>query len=297
MEDAYSQSLRLLLEQEGDLDLVIEMGREMMDRVSRLEIDLAMPEGYRGLYYLVYGLFETGEYKEALKKAMDGAKACGNRILGNKFKSIIEKIVREIDESLLNPDIISQVATAKYNKGQYNECITFAKKGLGSLQTTQDKGKFGLKLFCLMGKCYVAMERRIEATYAYGEGCEIFNDFRPGDSKYADALEMASIRCKNNADKVFRNSKRAPSMKPLLEYGSRIYKAHTKDPGRIIIGEMKTLLGAKKYSSVITKFKELKTEYSSYEQGLAILVEVEYEKAKKSGSFRSVKQKAKNYPL
>ncbi len=301
MEEAYYNQIRLLNKLQKT-DEAIQAGEEMIARISQLrDIKPSKPNGLLARLEYAKALVASGVpalSQKALKVCKDVADMAGTSYIRTEAQKLINDIIQNrTSQAALDPDLLYQAAEGSFRSGKPFEALANAKKTLRNLKTPDQKKKFGLKTYKLLGRILTDLGRHSDAAFAYGAGCRLFGNLDTG-AKYLNMVADMALRCQQVA-RFFRGRLPKDSkamVQPLMDYADGIVTHYAPGMGDLInLNAAKDLLSKKKFDQALAKLALIKQTSDYYEDALVTKAKIYMEKKDYASAKRILQDYLEKY--
>ncbi len=278
MEEAYYNLIRINNEL-GNAEEGIKAGEEMITRMNELKnVKRSFPYGYKALLEYAKALDDAGNIKKALEIAKEVERKTATTYVGLEAKALIKHLISTKSPTLageIDPGTLFSAAEASYREQNFMGCIKEVKRVILSLKTEEDKRKYGLKCFDLMARCFFELNRLMEATYAWGKGCELFGKLPGVDKKYKDRVSTIALRCQDAARRLWRKTK-DPNLTQLKEYAKGIITRYAAgEADAIFFKEAQSLVENAKFDEALQRLARIPSRSDWYERALVLKGKIE----------------------
>ncbi len=301
MEEAYYNQIRLLNKLQKT-DEAIKAGEEMIARMSQLkDVKPSKPYGLLARLEYAKALVASGVpalLQKSLKVCKEVADLAGTSYIRTEAQKLINHILTiQQGQVALDPDLLYQAAEGSFRSGNPFKALANVKKTLRNLKTAEQKTKYGLKTYKLLGRILTDLGRLADASYAYGTGCELFGRLDSG-ANYQNLVKDVAVRCQQVAS-VFKARLPAASKsmaQPLMDYSARIIQIYFPGAGDYInLTAAKDLLSKKEYDRALAKLALIKQTSDYYEEALVTKAKVYMEKKDYATAKRILKDYLEKY--
>ncbi len=301
MEEAYYNQIRLLNKLQKP-DEAMKSGEEMIARMSQLrDIKPSKPYGLLARLEYAKAMVASGVpamRRKALNVCKEVADLAGTSYIRTEAQKLIDYILTTQQSTVaLDPDLLYKAAEGSFRSGSPFKALANVKKTLRNLKTAEQKVKYGLKTYKLLGRILTDLGRLADASFAFGTGCEIFG-YLDSSTNYQNMVADLAIRCQQVAG-VFKTRLPADSrdmIQPLKDYANYIVSKFAPNNADFInLNAAKELLAKKKFDQALAKLALIKQNSDYYEKALVTKAKVYMEKKDYATAKRILKDYLEKY--
>ena len=284
LESGYQKLTDIRLRQ-GDIAGVIKA----VKKYKRDQQKLDAPTGARfGDLVLLNGAqaeYESGE-AGSKDRVIEACKEVARRHPGDptglKARALLNDVLSGSSADV-GADALFEAANGDYQEERYQKAIRGFKRVLRNLHKKEDKAKFGLKAYALMGMSFIRMERYLEAYYALYEGLDEYGnqaDQRTRDLAISNLKRAAKAKRRLTKDPFFDSLKDQADIM-VSKFGT------ASDKNKISWDKAEEYRNTKKFDQAIENYRRIEKSFTYYELALVRIAISQYGRGDEAAAQRA----------
>lgn len=229
---------------------------------------------------------------ESQTKALEIAKEVANRhpsdFIGLRAREMISTVL-ENDNVEVGGEALMQAARGELMASKFGSAIRSYKRLLRSIDSPEDKAKFGLRAYSDMGLAFARQQRYLEAIYAWTTGLQTFGPQTEDDSLKASVVNylnsaLASLR-RQKSDKDF-----VANLKSTVDGVARRYADEKTIANRALV-DARRLIDDKQYTKAIQQLTAVDKKTDQYELAQTMIAFAHM----RTGDFKKARKEIDDY--
>ncbi|HTF90268.1 MAG TPA: hypothetical protein VK843_17770 [Planctomycetota bacterium] len=300
----------------GDAPKACAEGMRMLNVWNHEGLELIPPYGYQSLLGIVGALNDAGGFiggdlkagtvewfagaeamqakfpqKRQQRSALDLALALAQQVndenRGNSYGARAQRLIGELIEQPgveVSPDILIEAARGKANDRDFLGAITGYKRVMTAVESadTAVRAEYTPKVLNAIGRCYIGLDRPLEAALVFQEAVTTF----AGDPEFDPLNANGFLNAANQLKRKIKGDTVIDALSTAADAAKLKFPGEGSGAGDILYGQAaRAYDGEKDYAKARELFKSVPPDAESYEKALVYIGVCEYQLGRESKEF------------